>query len=134
MIEGGAIVRDDAIIEMYAFRSNSVCMALSVSPSAAASEASTCGQVETHFDDHFGHLLVWMHSDNLKSVWDNTIIIIIIFTADNGADFHISCNYPLRGGKNTYFDGSTSQRVATLGMFDTLSSSVFSFFFLSILF
>ena len=44
-----------------------------------------------------------------SSLWEDTIIIL---TGDNGGDISGgSCNYPLRGGKNTFFEGG--QRVLT---------------------
>ena len=56
-------------------------------------------------------LLDYMLTDEMSNLWDNTLII---FTSDNGgALLHGSCNYPLRGGKSTYFDGS--QRVHAFG-------------------
>jgi len=56
--------------------------------------------------DYFmGSLMDYFSSDKLKDMWENTVII---FTTDNGGALsHGSCNYPLRGGKNTYFDGNT---------------------------
>ena len=57
-------------------------------------------------------LLDYLQTDDMENLWDNTLIV---FTSDNGGALsHGSCNYPLRGGKNTYFDGN--QRVHAFGM------------------
>ena len=55
-------------------------------------------------DYQMGRLMRHFEStDELKDIWDNTIII---FTSDNGGSIDDgSCNYPLRGGKNTFYDG-----------------------------
>ena len=65
-------------------------------------------------DTQFGKLIEFFQSsEELKNVWDNTLII---FTSDNGGSLDAgSCNYPLRGGKNTFFEGN--QRVHTFGMY-----------------
>ena len=48
-------------------------------------------------------------SGGSTSLWDNTIIIL---TSDNGGAINSgSCNYPLRGGKNTFWEGG--QRILT---------------------
>ena len=38
-----------------------------------------------------------------KGMWDNTIFVV---SADNGAPGCCGCNYPLKGGKMTFFEGS----------------------------
>ena len=83
-------------------------------------------------DAGIGKLMSYFNSnecnENSKCVklWQNTVIIV---TADNGGALDSgSCNYPLRGGKNTFFEGG--QRVLTYGM---LTKTFFCFFVLSLL-
>ena len=66
-------------------------------------------------DDGIGQFLDYLQN-NQSDIWDNTLII---FTSDNGGDISEgSCNYPLRGGKNTFFEGG--QRVLAVGLLSFL--------------
>ena len=64
-------------------------------------------------DFQLGRLFDFFQTDaKTKALWDNTLVIL---TSDNGGDIDEgSCNYPLRGGKNTFFEGG--QRVLAAGM------------------
>ena len=56
-------------------------------------------------------ILDYMETDEMLNLWDNTLIL---FASDNGGTLlYGSCNYPLRGARNTYFDGN--KRVDTFG-------------------
>ena len=70
------------------------------------------------YDDWYWYTIWYIFLDsftdndilNTINVWDNTIIVL---TGDNGGSLDKgSCNYPLRGGKNTFHEGG--QRVLAI--------------------
>ena len=64
-------------------------------------------------DHQLGKFIEYFQSSKkAQKVWDNTVIIL---TSDNGGSLDsASCNYPLRGGKNTFYEGN--EKVVAIGM------------------
>ena len=78
-------------------------------------------QYTKHLDDKIGRIVSVLKKAQL---WENSVVLIL---ADNDADLSLgSCNYPLRGGKNSYFEGNLNSFAMSMCLFGVCCGVVFS--------
>ena len=72
-----------------------------------------------HLDEQFGKILSQLKAEDM---WQNTLIVV---TSDNGGSLaEGSCNYPLRGGKGSFYEGNVRSLALISGGAVATSSNI----------